>query len=344
MRIITGKYRGKRIIPPEGNDEIRPTSDMAREGIFNVLQGYTQGSRFIDLFAGSGAMGIEALSRGADEVLFCDTGRQSMQLLKKNLQGIEGKITVTSRDFRDALRSAKGKWDCIFCDPPYKCDYIADIAAIVKERELLAEGGLLIYEHENNVKPDVPAGFSVYKSKRYGRACVEFYKREKSVCAVTGSFDPFTKGHRFVVEKALTMFDTAVVLAAVNPDKKRLFTLEESLEIARASLADLGDRVQADVCNGMVADYCKERGIKVIVRGYRNARDFGYEKEMSEYNFGRGGVVTMLVEAGNETRDVSATRVRETLREGDSPLYDDICESARDTVKKIMKNKTDEEN
>ena len=344
MRIITGKFRGKRIIPPEGNDEIRPTSDMAREGIFNVLQGYTDGCRFIDLFAGSGAMGIEAISRGAQEVLFCDTGRQSLQLLKKNLAGVEGRFAVTSRDFRDALKGAKGKWDCIFCDPPYKCDYIGEIAAIVAERDLLADDGLLIYEHENNAKPDVPAGFSVYKSKRYGRACVEFYKREKSVCAVTGSFDPFTKGHRFVVEKALGMFDEAVVVVAVNPDKKRLFTLDESVEIARASLADLGERVFVDVCYGMVADYCESRGIKTIVRGYRNARDFSYEKEMSEYNFGRGGVVTLLVEAVGETRDVSATRVRETLRDGDRPLYGDICERARDTVEKIIKNKTDEEN
>lgn len=344
MRIITGKYRGRRIIPPEGNDEIRPTSDMAREGIFNVLQGYTQGSRFIDLFAGSGAMGIEALSRGADEVLFCDTGRQSLQLLRKNLAGIEGKFTVTSRDFRDALRSAQGKWDCIFCDPPYKYDYIGEVAAIVAERDMLAEDGLLIYEHDNAVKAATPDGFVLCKTRRYGRACAEFYKRKKSVCAVTGSFDPFTKGHRYVVEKALTMFDTAVVVVAVNPDKKRLFTLDESVEIARASLADLGDRVQTDVCYGMVADYCEGRGIKVIVRGYRNARDFEYEKAMSEYNFGRGGVVTMLVEAKGQTRDISATRVRETLREGQSPLYDDLCDSAKDTVEKIMKNKTDEEN
>lgn len=344
MRIITGKYRGRKVIPPEGNDEIRPTSDMAREGIFNVLQGYVEGSRFIDLFAGSGAMGIEALSRGADEVLFCDTGRQSMQLLKKNLSGIEGKITVTSRDFRDALRSAKGKWDCIFCDPPYRFDYIAEVAAIAAQRELLSEDGLLVYEHDNSAKAETPEGYELYKSKRYGRACVEFYRRKKSVCAVTGSFDPFTKGHRYVVEKALTQFDVAVVLVAVNPDKKRLFTLDESLEIAKESLADLGDRVQTDVCYGMVADYCEGRGIKTIVRGYRNARDFEYEKAMSEYNYERGGVVTLLVEAKGETGRISATRVRETLIDGKSPLYEDVCESARECVEKIMKNKTDEEN
>ena len=144
MRIITGKYRGRKIIPPEGNDEIRPTSDMAREGIFNVLQTCVEGCRFIDLFAGSGAMGIEALSRGADEVLFCDTGRQSMQLLKKNLDGIEGKYLVTSRDFRDALRAAKGKWDIVFCDPPYKCDYLSAAAEIIAQKDLLEEDGMLV--------------------------------------------------------------------------------------------------------------------------------------------------------------------------------------------------------
>ncbi len=342
MRIITGKYRGRKIIPPEGSDEIRPTSDMAREGIFNVLQGYVDGCRFIDLFAGSGAMGIEALSRGAEEVLFCDTGRQSMQLLKKNLQGISDKYSVTSRDFRDALRSAKGKWDYIFCDPPYKCDYIGDVAAIVAERELLTEDGLIIYEHDNDFKPSVPKGFNCEKSRKYGRATVEFYSRKKSVCAVTGSFDPFTKGHRFVVEKALEQFDKAVVVVAVNPDKKRLFSLDESIEIAKSSLADLGDKVEVDVCYGMVADYCNGRGIKAIVRGYRNARDFEYEKEMSDYNFQRGGVVTLLVEAEGETRNISATRIRETLI-NNAPEYDDLCESAVVEVKDIMKNKTNEE-
>lgn len=342
MRIITGKYRGRKIIPPEGSDEIRPTSDMAREGIFNVLQCYVEGSRFVDLFAGSGAMGIEALSRGADEVLFCDTGRQSMQLLKKNLHGIDGKITVTSRDFRDALRSAKGKWDFVFCDPPYKCDYIAEIAAIVKDKDLLADDGMLIYEHDNDLRPEVPDGFECVKSRKYGRATVEFYCRKVNVCAVTGSFDPFTKGHRYVVEKALSMFDKAVVLVAVNPDKKRLFSLDESLEIARESLKDLGDRVEVDVCYGMVADYCNGRGINAIVRGCRNEKDFAYEKEMSGYNFERGGVVTLITETKEEIADVSATRIRESLREGGREL-DDVCESAKDTVEKIMENKTHEE-
>lgn len=342
MRIITGRYRGRKIIPPEGNDEIRPTSDMAREGIFNVLQGYVEGCRFIDLFAGSGAMGIEALSRGAEEVLFCDTGRQSMQLLKRNLIGIEGRYGVTSRDFRDALRSAKGKWDFIFCDPPYKRDYIADVAAIVAERELLADGGYVIYEHDNDVRPSVPEGFECVKSKRYGRATVEFYSRKKSVCAVTGSFDPFTKGHRYVVEKALEQFDKAVVLVAVNPDRKRLFSLDESLRIARESLADLGEKVEVDICYGMVAGYCEGRGIRAIVRGYRNERDFAYEKEMSAYNFERGGVVTYLVEAHGETQKISATGVRETLVT-DAPEYDDLCDGGKDAVRSLMKNKMNQE-
>lgn len=342
MRIITGKYRGRKIIPPEGNDEIRPTSDMAREGIFNVLQTCVEGCRFIDLFAGSGAMGIEALSRGADEVLFCDTGRQSMQLLKKNLDGVEGKYLVTSRDFRDALRAAKGKWDIVFCDPPYKCDYLSAAAEIIAQRDLLEEDGMLVYEHDNDFRPAVPQGFVCEKTRRYGRATVEFYKRKKSVCAVTGSFDPFTKGHRYVVEKALEQFDEAVVVVAVNPDKKRLFTLDESTRIAEASLADLGDRVRTEICYGMVADYCNANGITAIVRGYRNERDFAYEKEMSAYNFERGGVVTLLVEAHGESEKVSATRIREALKNG--ILIDkDLCESAVGTVKEIMTNKTKEE-
>lgn len=162
------------------------------------------------------------------------------------------------------------------------------------------------------------------------------------LCAVTGSFDPFTKGHRYVVEKALERFDKVVVVIAINRDKKRLFTLNESAEIARASLSDFGDKVKVDICHGLITDYCNEHDIRTIVRGYRNEYDLSYEKKMGAYNFKNGGISTYLIEANNDIRNISATKAREALKEQHSS-YDNICETAKDIVRKIMKNKIDKD-
>lgn len=162
------------------------------------------------------------------------------------------------------------------------------------------------------------------------------------LCAVTGSFDPFTKGHRYVVEKALERFDKVVVVIAINPDKRRLFTLSESAEIARASLSGFGDRVKVDICHGLITDYCNEHDIRTIIRGYRNEHDLSYEKKMGAYNFKNGGVSTYLIEANNDIRNISATKAREALKEQHSS-YDNICETAKDIVRRIMKNKIDKD-
>lgn len=162
------------------------------------------------------------------------------------------------------------------------------------------------------------------------------------LCAVTGSFDPFTKGHRYLVEKALERFDKVVVVIAINRDKKRLFTLNESAEIARASLLDFGDRVEVDICRGLITDYCNDHDIRTIVRGYRNEYDLSYEKKMGAYNFKNGGVLTYLIETNDDMRNISATKAREALKEQRSS-YDNICETAKDVVERIMKNKTDKD-
>lgn len=336
MRVISGKYRGRKILPPADN-EIRPTSDMTREGIFNVIQFDIEGSRFVDLFAGSGAMGIEALSRGCAEVVFNDCGRQSLKLLPQNLKGIDGNYKILSRDFRDTLRVLKGKWNYIFCDPPYNGDYLAEIAKTVKERQLLEDDGYLIYEHDNDSEVTTPKGFVLVKSKHYGRARVEFYSVLKSVCAVTGSFDPFTKGHRYIVENALKKYEEVVVLIAINEQKKQLFTLHEREQIIKASLSDL-DRVKVDICEGMVYEYCNQNNISNIVRGVRNSCDLSYENEMSEYNSVHGGITTEYVMADEEMSVVSATKLRANLKDG-KDIDEFVCDGAVNLIKNLYNKK-----
>jgi 16S rRNA (guanine966-N2)-methyltransferase len=120
MRIIAGKYRGRRLAPVRG--DVRPTSDRLRETLFNVIGERVIGSTWIDLFAGSGAVGIEALSRGARFVLFSDTSRAAIRLLKRNLEmcGVEEGFQIREQDAFAVLRGMKpGFADVIFCDPPY---------------------------------------------------------------------------------------------------------------------------------------------------------------------------------------------------------------------------------
>ena len=319
MRIIGGKLRGRKLISPSGR-EVRPTSDMAKQGIFNVLQFDIEGSRFVDLFSGSGAIGIEALSRGAAEVVFCDNGREGITLTNANLKSLKelngANYRLVARDWRDCLRSLKGKWNYIFCDPPYGSVDIAEIAAAVARADLLEEDGCLIFEHDSDEKCAVPDGFELAKSRKYGRITVDYFVRAAKICALTGSFDPFTTGHRMLAEEAARRYGKVVVVVAINEAKQGLFSLKERAEIAKLSTEDMPD-VTVEICSGMVWKFCKERGIKTIVRGWRDADDLAYERDMADFNRDHG-VETVLIEAKDKFADIHSHTVRELLERGEA--------------------------
>lgn len=117
MRIISGKYRGRKLISPS-DDSVRPTTDRIKETVFNILQWEVPGARVLDLFCGSGALGIECLSRGAAEVVFVDKNPASAALTKSNLKGIEGRFRVVTSDFMGVLRSGESKFDIVFVACP----------------------------------------------------------------------------------------------------------------------------------------------------------------------------------------------------------------------------------
>ncbi len=309
MRVISGKYRGKRLNSPIGND-IRPTGDKVKESIFNAIQFDIAGSRFLDLFAGSGSIGIEAMSRGAEFTLFSDSSKASIELLNTNLKGISDDRKIVNRDYRDALYCADGKWDFIFVDPPYKSDYIGEICEIVKERDMLADGGYIIYEHGGNAY-GLPEGMRIAKRKKFGIVTVDFIGKSRGKTALAGSYDPITKGHLEVLDKALEEYDEAVILIARNPDKEYLFTLEERAEFARLAVEDYLN-VKVDICEGFVYEYCKKNSIDTVYRGYRNEKDLAYEKDMAEFNE-KHGLRTVIVKGEKE---VSSTLIREKLTAG----------------------------
>lgn len=182
MRIIGGKYRS-RVLSDFAGDEVRPTSDRAKEALFNILSLKLYGARVLDLFAGSGALGLESLSRGAKEVVFNDRAKDSLAIVKKNLatlkipvNGEEAKLS--GADFLVCLESMRGSFDLIFIDPPYRLDYGAKALQKISEKGLLTENGIAVYERDRPFDGEI-AGLEKYDERKYGKTYFTFFKRKK---------------------------------------------------------------------------------------------------------------------------------------------------------------------
>ena len=177
LRIVGGKYRS-RVLTGFENIGVRPTSDMARESLFNILQTRIYGSVFLDLFAGSGAVGIEALSRGAKKVVFNDSSRQSISVIKKNLEKLKVSedYSVVNFDAVTFLARTDIKFDIIYIDPPYDSGLGED--AVKSSKNALAEGGLVVLESEKPFDGNIE-GFTVADKRRYGRAHLTFFAKEE---------------------------------------------------------------------------------------------------------------------------------------------------------------------
>ncbi len=175
MRIVGGKYKGRVLVGFDGQ-KIRPTSDMARESLFNILQGVIFGSDFLDLFCGTGAMGIEALSRGAKFVTFNDADKNSLYILRKNLEKLKvtEKHEIKNNDALSLLKRADKKYDIIYIDPPYKTDLGENALKVVINS--LNEDGIVILESETPFN-DTVEGLSQYDARRYGRVHLTFFKK-----------------------------------------------------------------------------------------------------------------------------------------------------------------------
>ena len=179
MRIIGGKYRS-RVLAEFKGDNVRPTSDRAREALFNMLSLKIFGARVLDLFSGSGALGIESLSRGAKEVIFNDLSRDSIAILKKNLtmlkipvHGEEAK--VYNMDYLTCLGQLGGQFDLIFLDPPYHLEFGEKALSKIVERGLLRETGVVMYERDRPFEGEI-AGLEKYDERKYGKAYLTFFR------------------------------------------------------------------------------------------------------------------------------------------------------------------------
>ena len=175
MRVIAGKYRGKKLKTFEGQ-EIRPTSDRAKESIFNIINSKLNLASFLDLFCGTGSMGIEALSRGAEKVVFTDVSANSVKLTNENLKGVKQEIKALKIDAKDYLSSCKESFDIIFIDPPYAYDGVEILINLIVKNSLLNKDGIIIYEHKNDRQSQNFDGVELYSVRKYGIAIFDFYK------------------------------------------------------------------------------------------------------------------------------------------------------------------------
>ena len=331
MRVIAGKYRGKKLATPKG-DNVRPTTDRIKETVFNILQFSISGKKCLDLFAGTGGLGIECLSRGAEEVIFSDKSPESIAVINENLKGIDGNYRVITADFLGVLRNLDHKMDVVFIDPPYKSKLGQIAVEYIIDNNLLSEDGIIYFEHGDEIEFTAPKGFKT-RTKKMGYTIGEFITRSKTAM-LTGSFDPFTKGHEALLDEALTMYDEIVVALLVNEQKQYFFTPEERVKLAESAVE--GKRgVRVVYSTDMAVDTAKREGAEVFIRGVRNDEDMAYENEMREYNLTHGGVDTEIIRI-DRYEDISSTAVKKEILEGN---FRHIPSSAIFTLMEIMKTK-----
>lgn len=177
MRVITGSARGRRLKTPEGMD-IRPTTDNVKESVFNILQFDIEGRRVLDLFAGTGQLGIECLSRGAKEVVFIDQSRDAVKIIKENLKTCGFSASVLQQDSVSYLNGC-GKFDLIFVDPPYDAGLYETVLEKINSFDILSDGGIILCEsRRETLMPDMRAPYFLRKEYRYGKVKLSLYSKE----------------------------------------------------------------------------------------------------------------------------------------------------------------------
>lgn len=178
MRIISGLKRGRKLISFNG-DAIRPTTDRVKESIFNLIQGYVPGSVVLDLFGGSGALSLEAISRGANHATILDKDKRSIEIIKKNIEitDFSDKTDVKHQSAEAFVESVGKKFDIIFLDPPYNKGFVIPILESVSENELLNDDGIVVLESDFCDDHGEVPGLEIIKQKKYGRTYITIYKK-----------------------------------------------------------------------------------------------------------------------------------------------------------------------
>lgn len=182
MRIIGGIFRGRRIRQP-GTRAVRPTKDRIREAVFNMIASVVPGSNVLDVFAGSGAYGLEAVSRGAENACFIDDDIRSVRTIKENAISLglpAGKVHIIKEEAFRALKSLgekREKFDIIFADPPFKRNLAKKTLHIINKYDILKPAGFLIVEHHAEEKLEATEHITILKQRTYGDIVISIFAR-----------------------------------------------------------------------------------------------------------------------------------------------------------------------
>jgi 16S rRNA (guanine966-N2)-methyltransferase len=179
MRVITGSARGRRLKELTGM-ETRPTTDKVKEGLFSAIQFDIEGRRVLDLFAGTGQLGIEALSRGASHAVFVDSRRDAAALVKENLAltQLDENATVLCADAVSYLRTCREKFDLVFLDPPYAQTLLETTLSLLTTIDILRPHGIIIAESPvEKCLPSLPEPYGIYREYRYGKIKLTIFRR-----------------------------------------------------------------------------------------------------------------------------------------------------------------------
>lgn len=179
MRIISGKARGTKLYTLEG-ETTRPTLDRVKESLFNIIQEKIVGSSFLDVFSGSGAIGLEAASRGAKEVILCEKDKNAIKVIKKNIEKTHLEVTLYETSFENMLEKINEKFDIIYIDPPYKTNLVYETVNKLINLDLLKTDSLIIVETDEEERVEQALkklNVNIVKKRKYGRVHLIFLNK-----------------------------------------------------------------------------------------------------------------------------------------------------------------------
>jgi pantetheine-phosphate adenylyltransferase/16S rRNA (guanine(966)-N(2))-methyltransferase RsmD len=322
LRIIAGEARGTRLVSvPSG---ARPTSDRVREAVFNVLGQFFNDGEVLDLYAGTGALGIEALSRGFDGATFVEKNGRAVHAIRENLEraGFSERGEVLRGDVEVILKRLvrnEQEFNLIFVDPPYR---IAprEIGDVLKRlAALLAPGGRVVVESGD--PPPVQTTESLKgESRRYGGTVVTLLERSEEhtmkLAICPGSFDPVTVGHLDVIRRAASIYDHVVVAVGKNVKKGPKVSVEERARLIEKVTGPL-ENVSVEIIGGLLVEFARERGARVVVKGLRAGSDFESEFQQAQLNrMLYPEFETVFIMAAAEHSFLSSSAVREIASYG----------------------------
>jgi pantetheine-phosphate adenylyltransferase/16S rRNA (guanine(966)-N(2))-methyltransferase RsmD len=337
VRIIAGTARGTRLASvPRG---VRPTSDRVRESVFNSLGQFFEGN-VLDLYAGTGALGIEALSRGSERAVFVEKDHRALGAIRENLWRAKAadRAEIVAGDVGrvlDRMLTDGRQFNLIFADPPYRIAATEVEGVMSRLGALLAPGGRVVIE-----SGEAPAAGTIGKkgvTRRYGGTYVTILERSEITMIVAvcpGSFDPITTGHLDIIRRASKVFDHVVVAVGANLRKKSRLPAVERARLIEKVTSEM-ENVSVEVMDGLLVNYAREQGAQVIVKGLRAVSDFESEFEQAQLNRTMyPELETVFIMASAEHSFLSSSAVREIASLG-GDVHGLVPDAILETVREI---------